>query len=234
MGNEGLKEYHRVAVQNTLHGMVVAASLTTLGLYLGDADRVAVLVLLVVSGVLLLADVLAFAFYDRPPAPWRWVTVGAAVGAVVVIELALIGWLGYQLAVKPEERPQPGTYSGITSQGRPVDFDVVDGGRAIARIKFSVEGTCPVNIPDSAAQPSECTCEVNRVTAMARPWPIAKTSPGVIAKNGFSYCPGEFEFSATFDSTTTASGFLRIHTYGTPGGEAPCESGQVTWSASLQ
>lgn len=234
MGNERPKESYRLTLVGTLTGAVIAASLATLGLRVQGADRVAVGVLLVVSGWLLLADLLAFVFYDRPAPPWRWVTVSAAVGAVTVIDLALIGWLVCAIIVVDEGWPQPGTYGGTTSQGRPLDFDVVDGGRAIARIKFSVEGTCPVNIADSGAQPSGCSCEVNRVTAMANPWPIAKTTGAVIAKNGFSYCPGEFEFSATFDSETTAGGFLRIHTYGTPGGEAPCESSEVTWTATRQ
>jgi hypothetical protein len=228
--NEQSKESNRPTVLGVLTGMLFGASLATLGLCLGDADRVSVLVLLVISGVLLLADVLVFAFYDRPPPPWRWVTVSAAVGAVTVIDLALIGWLvSAIIVVEDEDWPQPGTYSGTTSQGRPLDFDVVDDGRAIARIKFSVEGTCPVSI-----QGLECKCEVNRVNAMDNPWPIAETSGTVLAKHGFSYCPGEFEFAATFDSETTASGLLRIHTYGTPGGEEPCESSQVTWSATLQ
>lgn len=234
MGNERPKESNRLTLLVMLTGMVFTASFSTLGLHLGGADRVSVLVLLVISGVLLLVDVLAFAFYDRPAPPWRWVTVSALVGAVTVIDLALIGWLVCEIITPPQDWPQPGTYSGTTSQGRPLDFDVVDDGQAIARIKFSVEGTCAVNTQDSGAQPPECTCEVNRVNAMANPWPIAKTSGAIIAKHGFSYCPGEFEFSATFDSETTASGFLRIHTYGTSGGEAPCESSQVTWSATLQ
>ncbi len=122
--------------------------------------------------------------------------------------------------------PEAGTYSGTTSQGRSVEFDVIQGGQAIVRIRFDVEGTCPVDISGPGPQPDECTCNVSRETTMESPWPIAP--------NGFSYAPGDFEFSAVFDSTTTASGFVRIHTSGTPGGQAPCESGQVTWTATVQ
>lgn len=122
--------------------------------------------------------------------------------------------------------PELGTYSGSTSQGRSVEFDVIEGSRAIGRIKFDVEGECPVPTSGVGPQPVGCTCEVNQETTMANPWPIAN--------NAFSYAPGDFEFSAIFDSTTTASGFLRIHTSATPGGQTPCESGQVTWTASVQ
>jgi len=121
--------------------------------------------------------------------------------------------------------PELGTYSGITSQGKSVEFDVIEGTRAIGRIKFDVEGECPV--PTGLdPQPVGCTCEVTIETTMAYPWPIAN--------NAFSYAPGDFEFSAIFDSATTASGFLRIHTSRTPEGSAPCESGQVTWTASVR
>ncbi len=115
--------------------------------------------------------------------------------------------------------PQPGTYSGTTSQGRSVEFDVVEG-RAIGRIKFDVEGECP------GSEPMGCTCEVKNETTMAEPWPIAD--------NAFSYAPGDFSFSAVFDSTTTASGFVRVHTAGSPGDQAPCNSDSVTWTASVR
>jgi hypothetical protein len=122
-------------------------------------------------------------------------------------------------------QPEVGTWSGITSQGRNVEFDVIDSGRAIGRIKFDVEGECPLPTGGAGPQPVGCTCEVKQETKMAKPWPISDA--------GFSYAPGDYEFSAVFDSTTTASGFVRVHTSGT-GAQAPCSSDQVTWTASLQ
>jgi len=116
-------------------------------------------------------------------------------------------------------------WSGTTSQGRSVEFDVIEGGEAIIRIKIDVEGECPLPIGGTGPQPTGCTCEVKTETKMTKPWPIAD--------NGFSYAPGDYEFSAVFDSTTTASGFVRVHTSGTAG-QAPCSSDQVTWTASLQ
>lgn len=120
--------------------------------------------------------------------------------------------------------PELGTWSGTTSQGRGVEFDVIEGSRAIGRIEIDVEGECPLPTGGAGPQPTGCTCEVKTETKMAKPWPIADT--------GFSYAPGDFEFSAVFDSTTTASGFVRVHTSG--GAQAPCSSDQVTWTASLQ
>jgi hypothetical protein len=117
------------------------------------------------------------------------------------------------------------TWSGTTSQGRSVEFDIIEGGEAINRIKFDVEGECPLPSGGTGLQPTGCTCEVNQETKMTKPWPIAET--------GFSYAPGDFEFSAVFDSSTTASGFVRIHSSGTAG-QAPCSSDQVTWTASPQ
>jgi len=122
------------------------------------------------------------------------------------------------------EAPELGTYSGTTSQGRSVEFDVIEGSRAIGRIKIDVEGECPLPTGGAGPQPTGCTCEVKQETKMTKPWPIADT--------GFSYAPGDFEFSAVFDSSTTASGFVRVHTSG--GAQAPCSSDQVTWTASLE
>ena len=227
MGKRAPNEHQILTVLGVLTGGVIAACLTTLSAYLGGLERVGVGVLLLVSLAFLLADVLAIGFYEVPHPPWRWVVVGEAAGALVLVLLALGVWVVWGSKLEPPpERPKVGTYSGITSQGRRVEFDVVEEGRAIDRIDFSVEGTCPVGISGSGPQPVDCTCEVNRETTMDSPW--------AIDIRGFSYCPGEFEFSAVFDSGRTASGFLRIHSSGTPGVQPPCESGQVTWTASVQ
>jgi len=217
----------RDIVLGVLSSGVIAAFLATLSAYLGHMERVGVGVLVLVSLALLLADVLAIGFYEIPRPPWRWVTVGLEMGALVMMLLGLGVWVKWASKFEPPpERPKVGTYSGFTSQGERVEFDVVDEGGAIDRISFAVEGACPVGTSDSGSEPVGCTCEVNRETTMDTPW--------AIDARGFSYCPGEFEFSAVFDSSRTASGFLRIHTSGTAAGEAPCESGQVPWTTSLQ
>jgi hypothetical protein len=116
------------------------------------------------------------------------------------------------------EGPELGTYTGTTSQGRPLEFDVVEGSRAIGRIEFDVEGICVG---------SACACEVQRETTLGKPVPIVD--------NTFSYSEDEFDISGTFDSLTMASGHLNVHTAGTPGTfPPPCERSSVTWTASTE
>jgi hypothetical protein len=116
------------------------------------------------------------------------------------------------------EGPELGTYTGTTSQGRPLEFDVVEEGRAIGRIKIDVEGTC---------SGLACACEVQRETTLGRPVSIVDDT--------FSYSEDDFDILGTFDSITTASGHLNVHTSGTPGTfPPPCERDSVTWTASVQ
>jgi hypothetical protein len=151
-----------------------------------------------------------------------------AVAGVVALIFLLVGWPfggGDGGPTPTVGEPEVGTWSGTTSQGRNVEFDVIEGGRAIGRIKIDVEGECPLPTGGAGPQPVGCTCEVKQETKMTNPWPIGDT--------GFSYAPGDYEFSAVFHSATTASGFVRVHTSGT-GAQGPCSSDQVTWTASLQ
>ena len=113
------------------------------------------------------------------------------------------------------ETPELGTYSGTTSQGRPIEFDVVEGSRAIGRFQFDVEGKCP-----------GCTCEVQREATLDTPPPIVD--------DAFAYSQHDFDVFGIFDSTTAASGYLYVHTSGTPGGDPPCDCGAVTWTAAVQ
>jgi hypothetical protein len=163
---------------------------------------------------------------------WLVGVLGIAVVVVVAAILLLVGrpFGGGDDGATPTETTtagglEVGTWSGTTSQGRNVEFDVIEGGQAIGRLKFDVEGECPVPTGGAGPQPVGCTCEVKQETKMTNPWPIGDT--------GFSYAPGDYEFSAVFHSATTASGFVRVHTSGT-GAQAPCSSDQVTWTASLQ
>jgi hypothetical protein len=116
------------------------------------------------------------------------------------------------------EGPELRTYTGTTSQGRPLEFDVVDGSQAISRIEFDVEGIC---------SGAGCACEVQRETTLGRPVPIVD--------NTFSYGEDDFDIIGTFDSITTASGHLNVHTSGIPGTfPPPCNRNSVTWTASAQ
>lgn len=117
--------------------------------------------------------------------------------------------------------PTEGTYRGITSQGRAVEFDVVEGGRAIGRIEFDVEG-----VPSDARQAGSICRVAKETDFQSNPWPIAP--------KGFSYAPGDFCFSILFDSATTAHGFVHAHTSDLPEVGEPCDSGLVTWTASVE
>ena len=219
MNTRTLSDHRGRPVPQFLLGAAITAAITTLTSYLGGADRQAVGAVLLLSLALVLAIVAWFAFYGDPR--WPWLRPAALLGVAVLVGLMVaVAWLTVY-----EPPPETRTYAGTTSQGRRVEFDVVDG-KAIGRIEFDVEGTCPTNTSDGVSQTEPCTCEVNKETTMPRPWPIADDTY-------FSYAPGDFDFGAIFvPSRTTATGSLRVHTSDIPGAEGSCDSGRVTWTAS--
>jgi hypothetical protein len=113
--------------------------------------------------------------------------------------------------------PQSGIYNGTTSQGRPIEFDVAAGSQTITRIKFQAEGTCGTG----------CTCQGDVEKNFG-------VTPPAIVDNAFSYSVADYDISGTFGSTTTASGNLDYHHNGIAPGDADCDSGPLTWTASLQ
>jgi len=118
------------------------------------------------------------------------------------------------------EGPELGTYTGTTSQGKPIEFDVVEGSyavgnRAIGRIKFEYEGACG----------TACTCEGDVET-------VYSIAPLAIVDGAFSKSFQEYDISGEFGSTTTASGDLEYHHDGTGPSDPDCNSGPVTWEAS--
>jgi hypothetical protein len=117
----------------------------------------------------------------------------------------------------PAGAPQSGTYTGTTSQGKPIEFDVAAGSQIITRIKFLADGTCGEG----------CTCQGDVETNFG-------VTPPTIANNAFSYSAADYDISGTFGSTTTASGNLDYHHNGIAPGDADCDSGPLTWTASLQ
>ena len=112
--------------------------------------------------------------------------------------------------------PELGTWSGTTSQGKPFEFDVVEGSRAIARLRFEYEGTCG----------GGCTCEGDVETNF--------TVPMAIVNNTFSHTGSRYDVSGEFDSATTASGDLSYDQSGYGPYDPGCDSGPMTWTASLQ
>jgi hypothetical protein len=120
------------------------------------------------------------------------------------------------------EGPELGTYTGTTSQGKPIELDVVEGGyaagnRAIGRIRFEYEGACG----------TACTCHGDVET-------VYSIAPLAIVDGAFSKSVQEYDISGEFSSATTASGDLEYHHTGTGPSDPDCNSGPVTWTASLQ
>jgi len=120
------------------------------------------------------------------------------------------------------EGPELGTYTGTTSQGKPIELDVVEGGyavgnRAIGRVRFEYEGVCG----------TACTCEGDVET-------VYTISPLAIVEGAFSRSFQEYDIAGQFNSTTTASGNLEYHHNSTGPSDPDCNSGPVTWEASLQ
>ena len=113
--------------------------------------------------------------------------------------------------------PQSGTYRGATSHGKSIEFDVAAGSQIISRIKFLVDGTCG----------DGCTCEGNVESNFG-------VTPPAIVNNAFSHSAADYDISGTFSSTTTASGNLDYHHNGVAPGDVDCNSGPLTWDASLQ
>jgi hypothetical protein len=109
----------------------------------------------------------------------------------------------------PTPSPELGTWSGTTSQGKPIEFDVVEGSLGIARIEFGYKGTCGPG----------CTCN-GHVDTTSGPLPIVDSA--------FSQSTTTYDISGTFDSSTSASGDLDVHIPGAQG----CKSGLLTWTAS--
>ena len=113
-----------------------------------------------------------------------------------------------------EGEPELGTWRGTTSQGKPLEFDVVGGSRTIARIKFEVKGTVSGGTCDD-------TVEISDGTVAA------------IVDNAFSFSWAEagVSISGVFDSTKTASGDLDYNS--SPyDPDRSCVSGPLTWTAS--
>ena len=118
----------------------------------------------------------------------------------------------------PGEGPELGTYSGTTSQGKPIEFDVVEGSRAIGRLRFEFEGACG----------GGCTCDGTMETTFSVT-PVAVA----VVNSAFSHSAQKYHISGEFNSTTTASGDLEYR-YDSGPYDPGCDSGPLTWTASLQ
>jgi hypothetical protein len=113
--------------------------------------------------------------------------------------------------------PQSGIYRGTTSQGKSIEFDVAAGSQIISRIKFLVDGTCGEG----------CSCQGDVESNFG-------VTPVMIANGAFSHNVQEYDISGTFGLTTIAGGTLEYHHNGIGPTDPDCNSGVLTWDASLQ
>ena len=116
------------------------------------------------------------------------------------------------------EGPELRTWTGTTSQGEPIEFDVIEGGRAIGRIEFYFVGTSGAGKP----------CDGRRSQGHTD-IPIVDNE---FSLDRMKY--GDFQISGRFDSATTASGDLEYSGFALPPDYDPCGVGHLTWSAFLQ
>ena len=150
---------------------------------------------------------------NMPPlsGPQGVLALGSATGPLVTPTLTATATPTMTSTATPTPIPGPelGTWTGDTSQGRSIEFDVVEGSLSIGRIEFGYKGTCGPG----------CTCS-GRMETTSSLFPIIN--------NVFSRSTGAYDISATFDSATSATGDLDVQIPDPDG----CKSGPVTWTAS--
>jgi Calx-beta domain/RTX calcium-binding nonapeptide repeat (4 copies) len=123
-------------------------------------------------------------------------------------------------------RPRPGLYSGVTSQGRPVRFEVAPGLASLSGLIFWVDLTCaevPVSFPNEEFDLGSSTLTIQ--TGSYRFGATWRGSEGNVSLN--------LAFDGALTAPGSANGTLRVDVaVSTSGGVVHCSSGNVTWTAS--
>ena len=121
-------------------------------------------------------------------------------------------------------KPKPGRYSGSSSQGRPVSFDVTADTTAVSNVSITVDIVCqevPVSLPNERL-------DLPVSIPLTTDWGFSWTD---------SYSDADGSISVRFDGRLAvdgpASGGLRIDlAVNIPGyGVVHCSTGDVTWTA---
>jgi hypothetical protein len=110
--------------------------------------------------------------------------------------------------------PHPGHYTGKTSEGLSIDFDVASDGKTISNVSF-YEGCLPVFSADIAG-PITVNLDRTFATNYSEELPFSSSASGSI--------------QGVFDPAGNASGTLTLNWYGF--GILLCSSGTVTWTAT--
>lgn len=121
--------------------------------------------------------------------------------------------------------PRSGHYSGQTSQGKPLSFDVATDVKSLTNFKTSIDVSCteiPVVVPDTPFDLGDTTIDLNSTWAFGFNVPV--TDPD------FS---GNVAFSGALSTTGPATGTLRIDlAIPVSGQTVHCSTGNLTWSAA--
>jgi hypothetical protein len=121
--------------------------------------------------------------------------------------------------------PRSGHYSGQTSQGKPLSFDVATDVKSLTNFKTSIDVSCtevPVVVPDTPFDLGDAPIDLNSTWAFGFSIPV--TDPD------FS---GTLALSGALSTTGPATGTLRIDLAIPVSGQTiHCSTGSLTWNAA--
>jgi hypothetical protein len=122
-----------------------------------------------------------------------------------------------------DRSPHPGHYTGTTSQGKGIGFDVASDSASLTSVSFTVDLQC------------------TEVPIILRDFPLMAPGPISVASDrtfGGSFSGGDSDLSlsgslqGSFDLTGTGSGTVKVDvTVNLDTGPVHCSSGSVTWNA---
>jgi hypothetical protein len=132
----------------------------------------------------------------------------------------------FDVVVSPAAAPHAGHYSGMTSQGQPIGFDVSSDLRTITSLNLPIRAACRPEGEYSA------TLTVERIVIQTDgAWVAAASGSGTLESGG------TYRTTATvrgaFDAAGAARGTLQVHSSVDVGGtHYESHSGAATWTAS--
>ena len=121
-------------------------------------------------------------------------------------------------AAVPASLAIPGaTYTGTTSQGMPIEFEVSADGLTIRKVTYRVSGT----------EPEGGACESLSSSTLG-----PSTVGTSIVDNSFSIAYSQFDMSGHFETQSQATGVLTVHELQADN-VPPCDAGPLTWTATI-
>ena len=121
--------------------------------------------------------------------------------------------------------PRSGHYSGQTSQGKPISFDVAADVKSLTHFKTTLDVSCtevPVVLRDTPFDLEDAPIDLTST------WTFGFNLP--LSESDFS---GNLALSGTLSATGPATGALKLDlAINVSGGTVHCSTGNVTWSAN--